>query len=484
VAEGLPENPAASSSPLPKKMSATPTSVTGPLSIADRLLGLAEAEATGVLTVTRGQVQKKLFLRQGILIAAESNLREEALGEILVAMGLLGQSRLPTLLAEVKRRGKKMGAVLVDLGWATPEDVLAALGEQVRRRAESCLRWTADESSFEPSTGFVGGVIEHPWPTAQLVFAGLRANASFEELLPVLDAETARYVTLSPRFDRHRANFLATFGPLLPEQIAAHTALHDFVLHPEAAVIVEALDALLVSGLGHLEEGGRAFSLPGPAAPPVTTDFDSTPGSFKRAPGTLPGHPRKIDPLGAELAFNEGRAAIAAGLLPAAVMHLRNAVDLRPDQAAYHAWLGWTLFQLEAEASLPEAIDRLEHAVAIDPDSVEGHALLALTLMALGDAAQARTHFERSLALRPEQPEVIDRLVRLHRAAGQTAEIERLYRRVLAALGERAAPLRRRLWLELAALFGGPLQDPTGAARARAMADRVDEVLRAGDPPV
>jgi tetratricopeptide (TPR) repeat protein len=458
--------------------------VTGPHTIADRLLGLAEAEATGVLVLNRGQVQKRLFLRQGVLVAAESNLREEALGEILVAMGLLGQSRLPTLLAEVKRRGKKMGAVLVDLGWATPEDVLAALGEQVRRRAESCLRWAAEEATFEPSSTFVGGVIEHAWATAPLVFTGLRANASFEELLPVLDAETARYVALTPRFERHRGDFLAVFGPLLPEQIAARTALHDFVLHPEAAVIVEALDTLLVSGLGYLQEGGRAFALPGPAAPAVATDFDSTPGSFKRAPGTLPGQPPpQADPLGAELAFNDGRAAIAAGLLPAAVMHLRHAVALRPDQAAYHAWLGWTLFEIEGEAALPEALDRQEHAVAIDPDSVEGHALLALTLVALGDGPRARSHFERSLALRPEQPEVIDRLVSLHRAAGQIGEVERLYRRVLAALGDHRAPtLRMRLWRELAALFAGPLQDPASAAKAQAMAVRLDESLRS--PPV
>lgn len=450
-----------------------------PNSVADRLLGLAETEATGILTLTRGQVQKKLFLRAGVLVAAESNLREEALGEILVAMGLLGQSRLPPLLAEVKRRGKKMGAVLVDLGWAAPEDVLAALGEQVRRRAESCLRWAAEETTFEPSEIFVGGVIEHPWPTAPLVFSGLRANASFEELLPVLDAETARFVTLTPRFERHREAFLAVFGPMLPEQIAAGTALHDFVLHPEAAVIVEALDALLVSGLGYLKEGGRTFVLPAPAAPAATSDFDATPGSFKHAPGTLPGQPRLIDPLGAELAFNEGRAAIAAGMLAVAVMHLRNAVDLRPDQAAYHAWLGWTLFEIEGKSSLPESIDRLEHAVAIDPDSVEGHALLALTLVVLGDGPRARTHFERSLALRPDQPEIIDRLVGLHRAAGQLPEVERLYRRVLAALGERALPLRLRLWRELAALFSSSLHDPGNAAKAQAMAERLDEVSRA-----
>ena len=434
--------------------------------VAAVLLDLGAQAATGVLTLARGQVHKQLFLRRGVLVAADSNLREEALGEILVSLGLLGKSRLPMVLAEMRKRGQKMGAVLVDMGLLSADDVLAALGEQVRRRAYASLRWDASESAFETSDSFVGGLIEHPFALGPLVLGGLRTNASYETLLPVLDEKTPRVIGLTPRFEQHREAFEATFGRLLLDQVAAGAPVQDVVVHPEASAMIEALDALLTTGLGRLEEQGRTVPLP--AAPVPNTDFDVSPGSF-----SMPQPATKSDPLGAELAFNEGREALVRGDFGDALVHLEHAVVLRPDQAAYHAWLGATLFQVHGQGAMPEALDRLEHAVAVDPDSADAHAFLAGTLKALGDGQRARQHYEKSLTLRPAQPEIIETLRRLYLDAGQVSEAEWLYRRLLASLGERDRPLQRRLWTELADLFAGPLEDPASAARARGMATRL-----------
>src|SRR5687767_6838808 len=99
--------------------------------VAELLLQHAETRSTGVMTLLRGQVKKQLYLREGVLVSADSNLREEALGAVLVALGLLPASRLNQLLTVVKRRGQRMGRVLTDMGWVSPDDVLVALAEQV-----------------------------------------------------------------------------------------------------------------------------------------------------------------------------------------------------------------------------------------------------------------------------------------------------------------------------------------------------------------
>src|SRR5215207_723987 len=130
-----------------------------PRTVAELLLRHADDHATGVLTLSRGQVRKQLFLRDGVLVSAESNLREEALGEVLVALNLLPRARLNPLLEEVKRRGQRMGTVVIELGWASPEDVMAALREQVRRRAGGCLRAPQNEAQFEARVDFVGSLI-------------------------------------------------------------------------------------------------------------------------------------------------------------------------------------------------------------------------------------------------------------------------------------------------------------------------------------
>jgi type IV pilus assembly protein PilB len=49
-------------------------------------------------------------------------------GELLVAHGVISKDSLPGALAEVERTGRRLGEVVVDLGFATEEDVLRCLG--------------------------------------------------------------------------------------------------------------------------------------------------------------------------------------------------------------------------------------------------------------------------------------------------------------------------------------------------------------------
>jgi tetratricopeptide (TPR) repeat protein len=557
--------------------------------VAELLLGHAESRSTGVLTLSRGQVRKQLFLREGVLVSADSNLREEALGELLVAMELLPRPRLNQLLEEVKRRGQKMGTVVIELGWVSPDDVMAALREQVRRRAEGCLRSPDTEAQFEARSDFVGNLIEHRFELVQLVFTGLRATSTLEMLAPLLDTSDAQEVHLEPRFNRFRAEFEAAFGGELTDLLQTGCDLGTLVMRPDASELVYALEALLMAGLATVapasatvdrtlsgtessklplrdgwqsdtqpelradfrrdpSTGGGSFGPPGSQGTPTTDPtlprdvmreflevhgrhardvlgvregaskaeldralaakrarllglgavgphqglIDELLEAYTRAHaaldnptrpdarrstalyGTVAGADPGMDPLGAELAFGEGHALLLVGRPADAIAHFRKAVDKRPDQASYHAILGWTLFQVHLRQAMPEALDRLEHAVAVDPDSAEAHALLGALLAALGEPGRARGHLERTLVLRPEQPRSIELLSRLYVEASEPELAEKLYRRVLGALGERELPLRRTLWRELAELYEGPLMDTTSAARAYAVAAHLD----------
>jgi Tfp pilus assembly protein PilF len=148
------------------------------------------------------------------------------------------------------------------------------------------------------------------------------------------------------------------------------------------------------------------------------------------------------------------------------VAQLEKAVDCRPDQAAYHGWLGWALWRARGEAAKGEARDRLDHALALDPDSTEAHALMGSFLCAAGERAAARAHLERTLALRPEQREPIAQLVGLYLDSGEPDQAEKLYRRLIGALGDREPSLRASLWEQLGRLYEGKLGDATAAARA------------------
>jgi tetratricopeptide (TPR) repeat protein len=546
--------------------------------VADLLLRHAEAHTSGVMTLSRGQVKKQLYLHDGVLVSADSNLREEALGAVMVTLGLLPASRLNELLAEVKRRGQKMGRVLTDLDWVSPDDVLTALAEQVRWRAVSCLRWTEAETSFEATSAFVGGLIEHRFAVAPLVFAGLRDTCTLDLLAATLDQESGHALRLSDRFVQYREDFVAAFGPHVAEVLERGLEIAQLVLRPDASVLAYGLDALIVSNLTELADqprsrdqftsektardltplgldalaelarspttaaGARAALRAsggsggtGAAEPELPDDLkkeyleihgrspedvlgvaaDATQQqisrayedkrarivelatvaphrqmleemleSYARARAALAkGHAEaegwtasstmagrmtdaRMDPLGAELAFVEGRTLLDADNFAEAVPHLQQAVDSRPDQAAYHAWLGWALWRARGTASRDEARDRLEHALALDPDSTEAHALMGSFLSAIEEPEGARPHLERTLMLRPDQPEAADQLVVIYLRAGEPDLAEKLYRRLIGALADREPALRARWWEQLARLYKGPLADPAAAARA------------------
>jgi tetratricopeptide (TPR) repeat protein len=548
--------------------------------VADLLLRHAEARSSGVMTLLRGQVKKQLYLHDGMLVSADSNLREEALGGVLIALGLMPAARLNELLGEVKKRGQKMGRVLADLGWVSPDDILMALAEQVRGRAVSCLRWTENETSFVETTGFVGGLIEHRFELGSLVFNGLRDTCTLDLLAATLDQESGQKVGLSERFQRYRLDFVGAFGADVAHVMDSGIEIAQLVLRPDAIVLAYGLDALIVTGMTELDDDPRAvaeaFTAESTARDPAPLGIESlaelarspTAASLRKLPergtGSRAGEPElpadlkmeyleihgrsavdvlgvpanatqeqisrayedkrarivelatlaphrpmleemleayararaslasamassdtvadawaaptegsAMDPLGAELAFVDGRALLDTGQPAEAIPHLQQAVDSRPDQAAYHAWLAWAIWQARGQEAINDVRDRLGHALVLDPDSVEGHALQGAFLCAVGDTANGRTHLERTLALRPEQSEVIDRLVGIYLDHGEPEQAEKLYQKLIAALGDRYPVLRARLWHGLGRLYEGPLADPTAAAKARESAGAI-----------
>src|SRR5262245_58221691 len=171
--------------------------------------------------------------------------------------------------------------------------------------------------------------------------------------------------------------------------------------------------------------------------------------------------------------FGTGLSLLSSGELAQAVQHFEATTQARPDQAAYHAYLGWALFVTRGNISVEDARAKLLHALNLDPDLAEAHEFLGRVAVSEGDDEEARLHLERTLELDPTQPEAVELLVRLYARTNDLRATERLYRKVIAGLGERALPLRRRLWKELADLYEAELDDRPSARIAYEMAARL-----------
>jgi CheY-like chemotaxis protein len=592
------------------------------------LFDLMDGSQTGTLALARGKVRKEIYVRDGRIVAADSNLRQEALGTLLCSKGIIDERQLAYLLAETKARGHKMGAVLIELGWLSPDEVLQCLAAQTRKRISDCLRWDEGGWSLVPGDTFGDRVIEHQLDVERIIFMGLFRSTTPEKLVSRFDENGAREVKLTRRFSQHRTGFEAVFGAEITLVLTAGTSVGSLALRDDSHLVIAAIDALLETGLAELcdpvgepevapvpnawqsslsleklgTEVGKSIDTirtetpdelfsqvpptptPAPEAEAAFSQMANTPDSgalevglraitlapendgtgaagrdspsealrqailrtylairgkslyealgvsreaptaeilaacaaksaeFSPAavagldlsstdqarlealraaidhtarvlanPQLRQGYDRTLappsssetDPLGAELAFGEAMRLFNAEQAAESLPKFEAAVRARPDQALYHAYLGWAQLVAFGPQWGGPARNALHHALALDPDLAEAHAMLGQLAATENDASTARKHLERSLELQPLQPDTVDLLLQAYQRLNDAKGAEGFLRRLVAALGERAQPLRQRLWRELASIYENQLGDRLSARIAYDMAARL-----------
>jgi len=591
--------------------------------VARLIFDIADTTLTGTLGLSYGKIRKDLYVRDGEVVAADSNLRQEALGTLLCARGLVDEGQLAFLLAETKRRGHKMGAVIIELGWMTPDEVLQALAAQARKRIVDCIRWDKGTFTFTPGDTFGDRIIEHDLDVAKTVLLGLYRSATPETLVTRFDQSGACPVDLTPRFERYRDQFEAIFDGDVWQIIGEAGTVGALALREDAHVVMAQIEALLETGMAELgpqteaappmpsvfesplaleklgaelnkrfdailDQGGsvsfaeirkgdilpltptyprlaeesisgaldigsspsrlcgsgtstavhptegmrqrllreylmihgkshydilgvtpqsptaqiekavlaklEAFSeeaLQGTTlAPADRARLDAVRSAISQAGHVLCSaaerksydenlHHREIaivDPLGAELAFGEAMQLFQAERFDEALAKFEAAVAARPDQALYHAYLGWADFVTHGPEKASEARDRLNHALALDPDLAETHAMLGRIAATEDDAATARQHLERSLTLAAGQPETALLLLEAYRRLPEPDPrgAERFLRKLVSALGDQDEALSKRLWGELGAIYENQLGDRSAARIAYDSAARLD----------
>lgn len=105
----------------------------------------------------------------------------------------------------------------------------------------------------------------------------------------------------------------------------------------------------------------------------------------------------------------------------AAILHARAAATLNPEDADYHAFIGWVLHQKfpEANAPIDDMLACLDRAIELDAKSDKIHYYRGVILRRVGRESEAVSHFEKAALLNPRNVDAI-REVRIAKMRGQT----------------------------------------------------------------
>jgi len=143
------------------------------LPIAEVLQHLRLSHATGILSLISGGARKALYVKEGRVVFASSNLPNDRLGEILIREGKITVEEYDTSIKAISK-GKRQGKVLVEMGALRPKDLWEGVQFQVKEIVYTVFQWDEGQFHFEESSLPEKERITVDLDIQDLILAGLR----------------------------------------------------------------------------------------------------------------------------------------------------------------------------------------------------------------------------------------------------------------------------------------------------------------------
>lgn len=135
---------------------------------------LCKGRRTGTAIFEQGAAIMKVFFKQGDIIFASSNIDDDTMGEFLLRTGKITQDQRNKSSEIIHKTGKKLGAVLFELGALTPQDLVAQVKFQVKQNILNLLRWGRGRYRFEDGLLPGAEIVPLHMSTVSLILEGVR----------------------------------------------------------------------------------------------------------------------------------------------------------------------------------------------------------------------------------------------------------------------------------------------------------------------
>lgn len=162
------------------------------VSVPDLIYAVCRPGKTGLLTLSRGEVTKTVYIQKGQLTFASSNIAEERLGETLLRSGAIGCRQLEEAVARLGG-GKRLGAILVESGALEPANLVRGLLQQVKEIILSLFPWTTGSYRFVEGPLPTAEVITLNIATSKLICDGIRRVTSWPRIVRAVGGSRAAY---------------------------------------------------------------------------------------------------------------------------------------------------------------------------------------------------------------------------------------------------------------------------------------------------
>ena len=146
--------------------------------LADVLLDIHRSQKNGILEMSKDRIIKRIYIRNGDMIYATSNMSEDRFIEVLLHTGKITNDQYYQVINISKKSGKSQGSTLVELGFLKPEDLILAVKRQVEHIILTLFRW--EDGGFAMIEGPLVSekLITLKLSAANLIYRGIKSMKS------------------------------------------------------------------------------------------------------------------------------------------------------------------------------------------------------------------------------------------------------------------------------------------------------------------
>ena len=251
---------------------------------------------TGRLSFQRGLESHGVRFRNGHIVNADTNIRQDRMGELLVRQGKLEPAELADALERSRREGRRLGAILVEQGRLDAQGLEDAVAAHVRHVLGKVFSWSEGTYEFaEESPEEQPGDITLRLSTGDLILQAARSVQDPDVVRYNLgDLERPLVLSNDPLLRFQRINLSPVDGYVLSRVDGSLTAYQVGQLIPLPAEQVQrSLFGLLSTGVIDFPPAA-----PRPAAPVARKAAAPRPPSSEEARGLGPLSPPTAEATG------------------------------------------------------------------------------------------------------------------------------------------------------------------------------------------
>ncbi len=149
---------------------------------------------TGVLRLENDRVNKEIFFREGYPVFVRSNILNETLGRLLLKQGKISQEVYEKSLKIMAAGQQKQGAILLEMGYLTPQELYDAIQFQVKYRIFDCFGWAQGKYHFSARDDFFEEITIYEFNPAWIIYQGIQQKFSQKRLQEIMKGYLDQYL--------------------------------------------------------------------------------------------------------------------------------------------------------------------------------------------------------------------------------------------------------------------------------------------------